>query len=224
MDKIGKIIREEIEKFIIKENANFNSLAVCGNQLETYAKSLGAYTFYNEPKDVRAFFAKLQYYSLQIIFAIRRCVQSQNINESFLGNVGNGIKGFANGVLNGMKNSSNRGLNAYGINLPNEINFWNNAKRGYYAAKRSVEQKGKQQNGDSTTTVGDSVNKNNVQSRPLSVLLQQDFLWYENTFSNLTNKYGPFKTQAPQDILTYIKNYIFPEYVKIKQSQGIQNP
>ena len=232
MNRIEEIIREEIERFIINENnTEFNELLNCGNHLENkLLPQLGGYAFQNnEKEEVKQYFAKLEVYVFQIIFAIKRCVNKQSINEGFWSNLGNGIvntaKGLGAGAWTGFQNN-NRGLSAYGINLPNSINFWNNAKASYRATKRQLNNKNQNGNGD---TVDSRVDKNTIPSRQLSVLLNEDYKWYVSQYENLNRKYGNnIDLRIPQAILTYINGDLRRTYNNIalsqQQSQGTQNP
>lgn len=142
-NKIHNIILEEINKFIIREN--ISSLMTYSNELENYLRKLA--TVQVQDKNIAKYISNFTNYTLQVIFAIKRCVQNNNLNEDFR-------------------------LGDYGINLPPELggNLWYDMKRGYYNTKNFLT-RGRYGNNYYSNVSGKLNNPNSVKSEKLSVLL-----------------------------------------------------
>ena len=212
MNRVNKIIREEIEKFILQENINFNNLANYGQKLESLVQELARYKHSASHQDINNFLDSLMYFALQIVFAIQRCVNAQSLNES----LGSGLWNvFGRNTIGAFNDNNLTNLSSYGINVPHEINFWQNAKRGYYDTKRHLNNS---QNNSYQNKKG--TNNNTVQSKQLAALLQQDLPIVQKNYQKILTKYGNFKIETPKNILQTIYE-INQEYTNlIKQSQG----
>lgn len=118
MNKIDKIINEEINRFILTEAVDFTNLKMYSDNLN---KSLGDISTWSADKSLdkrlRKFFYDFVVYCVQIISAINRCMKANNLDEARFG-----------------------GLSDYGINLPPELggNLWRDAKEGFYDTTRFI--------------------------------------------------------------------------------------
>ena len=181
--RINKIISEEINRFILKETINFNNLSNDAATLNNSLNQMSKFDSSRYNQEVNNFLYGLEYYSIQIINAIKRCVNSQNINE-----------------IN---------VSDFGIHVPQELggNLWQNMQHSYYKTKNalygimnnkrySTQNKRNNNNGKQT----------NVKSEKLLVLLGK-LTQYQNTYQTLVTKYslnqGAF-TPEPQRILFQI--------------------
>lgn len=152
---IDKIIRESIEKFVYSSrlDENVNSLNTYKIQLNNYlnAMSNDFSKINSQSIDKRLFqyIRNFETYVIQVIHALTRCIKAGTLNES---------------------------LSDWGLNVPHELrtNFWNGARRGYYATRNFLNRNGanygmadKNRNGNNSS----SINQNTVKSVKLSVLL-----------------------------------------------------
>ena len=177
MNKIGRIIREEIERLILSETIDFTNLNTYANQLNNSIGEIRNFSANNSIKEeLRKFFYDFVVYCIQIIAAINRCAQANNLNEVNIG-----------------------GLSNYGINLPPELggNLWQDAKRGYYGTKNFF-QNGRGYNGAYGNANG--VNSNSVPSVKLQVLLQNLQAW-QTRYRDIYSKYGLGNNQSYQRIV-----------------------
>ena len=162
MKNIRTIINEEINKFIIREN--IQSLAQLGTELDKLLKSVCKIPTDNLNQGADKLLYNTEYYVIQIIQAINRCVQTNNLNE---------------------------GLGSWGINIPPELggNFWNDAVRGYYKTKNFLNRGGYGNNKKGNALNG--INQNTVPSVKLSELLRQYPSWENNCIKYQINQYVP---------------------------------
>ena len=184
MDLYKDIIRETVEKYVLKENVgNIGSYI---NILKRLLTELSQYDSSNDDRRVNNFLERLDYYTIQIIFAIDRCVKANSLNERF----------------------SFRDL---GIEIPPELggNLWNDMKDSYYKTQRFLNGLRGGRGGSSSYAKGQKGNVNNpnsVKTERLSVLLSY-LPKYENWFRQLNNNFGiDQKTQAPHNILMELNN------------------
>ena len=116
MNRLDKIINEEINRLILTEAVDFTNLKMYSDNLN---KSLGEISTWSADKSfdksLRKFFYDFVVYCVQIIASIDRCMKANNLDEARLG-----------------------GLSDYGINLPAELggNLWRDAKEGFYDTTR----------------------------------------------------------------------------------------
>ena len=175
MDRINKIIREEIERYILSEAIDFTTLNNLANQLRQSLSGISnASSDTSYDQRLRQYFTNFITYCVQIIAAINRCNQAQTLNEVQWG-----------------------GLSNYGINLPRELggNLWQDAKRGYYGTKNWVLRKqGKGGNNNTNNSYGNGqVNGKTVPTVKLSVLLSQirakqnEYAQYNSQFNIVNN-------------------------------------
>lgn len=207
MNKIGRIIREEIERLILSEAIDLTNLNTYANQLNSSIGEIRNFSANNSIKEeLRKFFYDFVVYCIQIIAAINRCAQANNLNEVNIG-----------------------GLSNYGINLPPELggNLWQDAKRGYYGTKNFF-QNYRGHNGAYSNANG--VNSNSVPSVKLQVLLQNLQAW-QTRYRDIYSKFGLGNDQSYQRIVNDFNkiignNGIIPniqmEYQN--QLQNAQNP
>lgn len=207
MNNIDRIIREEIERLILFEAVDFTRLNQYANQLNNSLGEIRNFSANNSIKEeLRKFFYDFVVYCIQIIAAINRCAQANNLNEVNIG-----------------------GLSNYGINLPPELggNLWQDAKRGYYGTKNFFERG----NGyRSTYGNANGVNSNSVPSVKLQVLLQNLQAW-QTRYRNIYSKYGLGNDQSYQRIINDFNkiignNGIIPNIQMEYQNQlkNAQNP
>lgn len=207
MKSIRTIINEEISKFIISENVN--SLAQFSSNLNSALEEYGIEMGRNNVNVnslnnyLKQYIRSFEIYVVQIIHAINRCVQANSLNES---------------------------LGSWGINIPPELggNFWNDAKRGYYATKnflRGDRYGGYQANLKATKMI----NPNRVPSVKLSELLR-NLRTHQNNFNTMNSQYGIDRmTKQPRNILFNILPQLQSTYsslvnaVQNQNAQG-QNP
>lgn len=174
MDNISRIIREEINKYIISEDIDFNGLQTLANELN--GNSLGiisnASSDKSFDKNLRRYFESVSIYCVQIIAAINRCIQSQNLNEASFGG----------------------GLSSYGINLPGVLggNIVSDFNQGYRNTKNWAMGGTNYTNGKAYSKNG-NVNGRQVPSVKLSVLLsqlpqkRQDYTRYDTSYGISNN-------------------------------------
>lgn len=186
MELYQKIIREEIEKYILKED--FNSIISYRNKLKTLVTELGNYR--PNITYVEQFLTNLTKYTLQIIFALDRCARANTLNES---------------------------LHDYGIELPQELNVWNNVKNSYRDAKNYINRNFV--NGGYTSSYARVGNPNNLPTEKLSVLLSK-LQQYQTTFNKINGTYNlDFETTKPREIMTTIAS-LQQDYIQTTNAQG----
>lgn len=193
---INRIIREEIEKYIIKENINLDSLAshvkplnACFNEIKRFSTS--------NNQNVNKFMNNLYIYIAQIIGAIERCVRMNNLNEAFR-------------------------FSDYGIEVPQELggNLVYNMKSGYHKTKNLLNQFVNNGGYASNANYG-TINKYTVKQERLSVLLsylpkyQQNYKKVENEIIRLT--------QAPRNALYEIQQ-LYNDFRQLKANAQGTNP
>lgn len=159
MDIISRVIKEEINRYILSEAVDFTNLQTYANELNNSLGNISTLSNDNTvDKGLRKFLYDFVVYCVQIIAAINRCIKANSLNEA-LG-----------------------GLSNYGINLPPELggNLWNDAVRGYYNTKNFLQNRRGNYNGNSASGYANGrVNQNTVPSVKLSFLLQQLPKWQQ---------------------------------------------
>ena len=197
MDRINKIIREEIERYILSEAIDFSTLNGYANQLNTSIGKLRNINTTTFKSDLKAFFNNLSTYGIQVIAAINRCSKAQNLNEVYWG-----------------------GLSNYGINIPGELggNIVSDFKQGYNWTKGKFNKNGTNNaygNANSTSNI------NSVPSVKLQVLLSK-LPTLQREYYNVNTKYNIDSfTQEPYNIL----NRIMPNIQKLVNTTNAQgNP
>ncbi len=198
MNNINRIIKEEINKFIISENVN--SLAQFSSSLNTaleeYAREMGRNNVNALNNDLKQYIRSFETYVVQIIHAINRCVQSNSLNE-----------GFGN----------------WGINIPPELggNFWNDAKRGFYVTRNFL--RGGRYGGRTSSKPTTTINQNRVSSVRLSVLLN-NLSSHQNNFNVKNTQYGIDRmTRQPRNILFNILPQLQSTYNNLINTAQNQN-
>ena len=199
MDRISQILREEIDKFILREAIDFSPLATASKNLNDAVVELGKYDSSTSQKDIQDYLYKLEYYAIQVVFAANRCVKANSINEGLFSSLAD-----------------------YGFEVPREFTFWNDAKNSYYNTKNFIglmSGNGKG-NGGSFNGGGTNVDPNKVKSEKLQVLLGK-LNYFVQEKKKLETKYS-FRmeqaTQAPLKVLTCIGE-VNTAYERIK-AQG----
>ena len=178
--KIDRIIKEEIDNFILNEVADFQRLSQLNKTLYTLTNEMSkTMSVANLDVNRQKFMNNFKIYCLQIINAIKRCVQRQSINEvSFLG-----------GTIN------LGGLSDYGINIPGHLggNLYNDYLKGYHGLQKYFS------NGNNSNTKSQDYNNGNgntVKSVKLLVLLQNLPKW-QQAYSQM-NANREIDNQIPQ--------------------------
>lgn len=193
MNSYRDIIRETVEKYILNENVgNIGSYI---NVLKNLLSEMSQYDSSNDDKRVNYFLERLNYYTIQIIFAIDRCVKANSLNERF-------------------------SFSELGINIPPELggNLWRDTKDSYYNAKRFLTGLRGGRSGSSYVK-GDVNNPNSVKTERLSTLLYY-LPKYQRWFNRLNGYFGiDQKTQAPHNILSELNN-LNADYNYAKNAQG----
>lgn len=200
---INRIIKEEINKFILSEAIDFNNLRNYSNQLNKCVGNIRNINSNRFSNDLKKFFNDLTIYGVQIIAAINRCMQANNLNEASWGS-----------------------LSSYGINLPGVLggNMWQDAKQGYYGTKNFL-QRGRGYNnlyGNSNGNAnGQRINPNTVPSVKLSELLKKLTQW-QTEYRNKNSQYNIDSfTQEPYNMLARIIPSIQNEYnAQMQNAQG----
>ena len=214
MIDIKRIIREEIEKYILSEAIDFTNLDKLAQMLNNL---LGMISDASDDKscneELSKFFKSFVMYCVQIIHAINRCAQAQSLNE---GNVVTDVLGSFN---------SWGGLRDYGFNIPGELggNLWRDTKQGYNNLRNALIGHGR---GSSSGAYGNN-GSNQVPSVKLSELLKQLPQWQQyymqyNTKFSISNNYPQIDMQF-QKILgnNGIIHNIQQEYqTQIQNAQG----
>lgn len=203
MKNIRAIINEEISKYIITEN--IQSLMQLGNQLNVLLKQVCKIPTDNLNQGANKILYDTEYFVVQIIQAINRCVRANNLNES---------------------------LGDWGINIPPELggNFWYDAKRGYYNTKNYLTKGSNGYNAQNAAKGKNSkVNTTNVRSERLSSLLQRSMQVYQNyqvgESKYQIQQYAPQISQGMRNIFVKIEqiNKQYNALVSQQNAQG-QNP
>ena len=180
--KIDRIIKEEIDNFILNEVADFQRLSQLNKTLYTLTNEMSkTMSVANLDVNRQKFMNNFKIYCLQIINAIKRCVQRQSINEvSFLG-----------GTIN------LGGLSDYGINIPGHLggNIYSDYQQGYHGLQNWLSSLS---NGDNSNTQSknNNGNGNTVKSVKLLVLLQNLPRW-QQAYSQM-NANREIDNQIPQ--------------------------
>lgn len=200
MNDINKIIREEINRYILSEAIDFNNLRSYSIQLNKSVGNLGNINASSFNNDLKKFFYDLTVYCLQIIEAINRCVQANSLNEASFGN-----------------------LSSYGINLPPELggNIVSDFKQGYYNTKRRFQGSGYGGRNSSGYAKGNRISSNSVPQVKLSALLYNLQSW-QQAYSTKNAQYNIDSfTQEPYNILIRIIPNIQNEYnAQMRNAQG----
>lgn len=161
MKKIDRIIREEINRYILSEANNLSTLIPYATQLNN---ALGQISNISNDKTLnvgaRKFIYDFVVYCVQIVGAINRCVNANSLNEVNMGS-----------------------LSSYGINIPSVLggNLWQDAMEGYYKTKNFFQGYGNSRSGGyankGTSVNGQMVNNTTVQQVKLSQLLRRMQMW-----------------------------------------------
>lgn len=204
MNNIKVIINEEINKFIITEN--IQTLMQLGNQLNNMLKQVCKMPTNNLNQNADKLIYNTEYFVIQIIQAINRCVQKNNLNEGFFSGLN-----FTSG---------------WGLNIPPELggNFWNDAKRGYYNTKNLLN--GNKHNSKNITkTQYGKINTTTVKSEKLSSLLQRSTQMYQNYLAEEARyqipQNAPQISQGMRNIFAKIGE-INQQYNQLLQNQNAQ--
>lgn len=154
---LKKIIREEIYKFIINEG--IESLSQYAQNINYLVENIGGVPSNGIDKNAQGFINEFIVYLLQIVFAVNRCVSSNNLNESF---------------------------SDYGINVPPELfgNVASDFVKGYKGASSFIDSFMKKKNGKYDS----DGNEHEIEAVKLSVLLQQLPRW-EQTCNDYVSRY-----------------------------------
>ena len=210
---IKKIIREEIDNFLITEN--ISSLGQYANELENIAFTIGNNVQMNGlHPNVNRFLNGYIAYILQIKFAIQRCIQANSLNEY----------GYGRRVLSNFRLPSLRDM---GINIPAELggNFWRDAKDGYNGVKNFLRGNRYGNYGNYNRNGYDRANRNNLRSVKLSILLSKSREW-ETSYAQISRKYQLsqyIQNQCGRDVVQDGFNTIEQlkqEYQQLKNAQG----
>jgi hypothetical protein len=194
---IDRIIKEEINRFILSEAIDFSNLTNYSNQLNASIGNLRNLNSNGFNEELNNFLRDLSIYGIQIIAAINRCAQANNLNEASWGN-----------------------LSSYGINLPGELggNLWSDAKEGYWKTvnflnrNRNGGRKGYANGNRKGSNNMSGISSNTVPSEKLSVLLQALPQW-EQRYGVIDAKYNVGDlTQEPYIMLRDIIPNIEREY------------
>ena len=171
-DRISRIVSETVDRYILREAVDFTSLNTCGDRLEQAANNLAKIDTSKMEKEIGKFYYSLQYFTLQVIFAIRRCVKGMNLNEAVFSS-----------------------LSDYGIETPREMTIWNDSINSYHKTQNFLNRNfnsygksyGNKQNVNGIANT--KVNPNQVKSERLSVLLGR-INQYAQSKTNLEAKYS----------------------------------
>lgn len=189
-DRISQIIREEINNFLLKEAIDFSQFETYAKTLEGYVQQMSNFDLSKTPQNFQTFIQNqatqkflynLNYYTIQVVFALRRCAKSQNINEGF------------------------GSLSDYGIEVPREITIVNDTVNSYNRTKSFINRKRNQNaNGNAETR---DVDTSNVKSEKLLVLFKK-VQKFQQTKNNLEYRSGisfeSYGYNAPKTIIDYI--------------------
>ena len=198
MDLLGRIIREEVDKLFLNESNQynwFNQLSKHSKVLATQLKQLSKEEQKFNKKDVLEFLEDLALYGNRVIIALNRCIKKQNINEDLI-----------------PRRITNRlfSPNRYGVKLPSELTFWDDAVSGYNSMKNfltSKDQK-KYNYAQKTQDVDDNQDEEIPNQDKLSYLLG-DLRGFEIRKENLERKYNStFEeiSRVPSQIIASVHN------------------
>lgn len=220
---IRTIIREEINRYILTEN--ISSLSQYSNTLTQYVKTYGSTpTKFPEEKQ---FLNNFITFTMQVIYAVDRCVKSNSLNEANLG-------------AKVLKPLANFKLSDYGINVPNSMGggFFSKALQNYWNLKRKQSERSfKKQQSYAKSQNSQNNNVNNSQQQyaygsqvKLSVLLQQ-IPQYKRGYINVNTKYSnnlKNESNGGIDQMIVIMEKLQGEYnqlvLQAQNAQGNQNP
>lgn len=175
MSNISKIIREEINRYILSEAIDFTNLQSYANNLNN---SLGIIRNVSNDQTIddnlKRYLYNFVVYCVQIIAAINRCVNANTLNEVYWG-----------------------GLSNYGINLPGELggNIVSDFKQGYRGTKNFFMRNGKGTSGSNGYANGKRVDASTVPSIKLSVLLSQ-LPQKRNEYNSYDSRYNLSSNQS----------------------------
>ena len=197
---IRKIIKEEINRFISESVSPLQELERDAETLDTMYEKLTVRIskMTTASKELDDLMFATEYFTVQLISAINKCVRSNNINES---------------------------LADYGIYLPSQLrNLDYSFIRGYNNTERFLN---KNFRGGGNSRYGAAYqkdspmksrrfNKNSVNQKRLGVLLNDNFKNLKQKYSKIS---GEANQQAPEinSIITYVEGYVIPNYKKAKQ-------
>ena len=189
---IKEIIREEIEKYILSEAVNVTPLSNHIQPLNNYFNEIKRINGGNNP-NVDRYLNDLNSYILQIISAIKRCVNSNSLNE---------------------------GLRDYGFEYPQELggNLWYDMKNSYYNTKNFINRFRNKGNNNSYANARSGGN-NTFKQEKLSILLNK-LQTYKLNYSSLQNEIDNL-SQAPHYALYEIEQ-LQNEYTSLVQQNNAQ--
>jgi len=166
---IKQIIREEIERYMLREAVDVSLLSKYINPLKSCVQNIRNIGSTNN-QEVDKFIGNLTTYIFQVIFAIQRCVQANNLNEDFR-------------------------PSDYGFDISPELggNFINDFESGFYKGANWVNRHLGNNNGTNSNVGANgnpngNMNLNNVPSVKLSVSLR-NLQQYVFAYQNLSGKY-----------------------------------
>ena len=182
MELYQKIIREEIEKYILKEAVNLTQLENFLPTLDNLKNQIAKIEGINND-EINKYLYDLERYIIQIMFGIKRCVSANSLNE---------------------------GLRDYGFEVPDELggNFGRNFVNNFYKGSEYVGRKLGRNNASNYGYSKGKVNPNTVPSVKLSESLRK-FQGYMDKYQDLEARFNNTiwnKSQAPSNALTQIKD------------------
>lgn len=157
---ISRIIREEINRFLISEELS-SVLSPIAKRLVEYGKKIAAFPI--QDQNLKERINNFTKYVFQIYYAVNRCIRNNNI-------------------------LSEAALSDYGINLPRELggNIPYHFRRGYYATERFFNGNRAQPQANG---VSGEYSEGRLRSVPLSQLLQQLENW-RGVMNNVAARYN----------------------------------
>ena len=208
-NKFNKIIREEINRFILSEALDVSPLSKYMQPLKkcvTELKNIGT----TNNREVDAFINDLITYVIQIIFGIDRCVRANSLNEYF-------------------------SLRNYGIEYPAELggNFFNDFESGFYKGANWVDRKlnskasgryGRNNNNGNGVTP-DPNNPNTVPTVRLEESLR-NFAQVSFNYQDITNRYSNIMSQNSWVFRETFDNLskVYKKFREIKNNAQGANP
>ena len=195
MDKVTRIIREEIDRMILRETVDVSPLSNYIDPLKNCAQQIRNIGTTNN-QDIDKFIGNFVTYIFQVIFGIDRCVKANSLNE---------------------------GLESYGINYPAELggNFLRDFESGFYKGANWANRKLNGRNNVGNANVDNETNPNNVPSVKLSVSLR-NLQQYAFQYQNLSGRYQNILSQHTAtfyEAFTQLSN-LNSEYNNMVNAQG----
>ena len=167
---IKQIIREEIEKYILREAVDVRPLSKYMNTLKSCVQKIRNIGTTNN-QEIDKFIENFITYIFQVIFGIQRCVQANSLNEDFR-------------------------PSDYGFEISPELggNFLNDFESGFYKGANTVNKWFNNGNNSNSGYGNDKVNPNNIPSVKLSISLR-NLQQYAFGYQNLSGKYQNILSQ-----------------------------